>query len=279
MKHVCVYFLLLVSHWVLAEPVSFEEVTFSSHQSVLSGTIAMPNDQKISAAVIFVHGSGKQTRYTQLAERFAENGIAALVYDKRGVGKSAGTFEDKNPVSESNLSLLADDASAALKVLEGHPKLQNIPLGMTGLSQAGWIVPLAAVNSGATDFIVLWSGPVTKVSEEDILSKHTKDQDSSKVPSYAEALAARTRPYVWPKFLGKDTDSMESLKQIDIPGLWVFGEKDGSIPVDLSIENIKRLNQGGRRFEYVLFSNEGHMNIKPSISMVIDWIKSLPSKR
>lgn len=274
MKYIWVITVMLVSNMVHATNITSQNITFVSQNTQLAGSLVLPANEKAVAGVIFVHGSGKQTRFTQLAERFAENGIAALVYDKRGVGESKGKYESKQPVSEQNLNLLAQDAAAALNVLVAHPKLQGVPIGMTGLSQAGWIVPLAAVKNTATQFIVLWSGPVSKVSEEDILSIYTKNKDSDEVPSFAQALAARKTPYIWPEFLGKDTDTNESLRQLEIPGLWVFGEKDGSIPVDLSVSNIKQLNMQGHAYEYVLFSSAGHMNIRQSLSMAIDWIKA-----
>ncbi|HEV7608938.1 MAG TPA: hypothetical protein VGO61_16465, partial [Steroidobacteraceae bacterium] len=87
-----------------------EEVTFASHGATLSGSIVFPENQPVHAAVVFIHGSGKQTRNLGLAERFASEGIVALVYDKRGAGKSGGVYESEQSVSEKNIALLADDA-------------------------------------------------------------------------------------------------------------------------------------------------------------------------
>ena len=39
--------------------------------------------------------------------------------------------------------------------------------------------PPAAEKSTLAKFLVLWSAPVSKVSEEDIFSKYTADRDSS----------------------------------------------------------------------------------------------------
>ena len=132
-----------------------EDVVLDSKGVNLSGTLVCPEGTEITAAVIFVHGSGKQNRNLYLAERFAEEGIAALVYDKRGVGKSDGKYKGEQSVSEHNLKLLAEDALSALNVITAHPKLKNIPLGLTGISQAGWIVPIAAEKSSIADFILL----------------------------------------------------------------------------------------------------------------------------
>jgi pimeloyl-ACP methyl ester carboxylesterase len=250
-----------------------EEVVFASHGVQLSGTLAIPTNQDVRAAVVFIHGSGKQTRSMAWAEKFAEAGIAALVYDKRGVGKSGGEFEDNRNVSEANLSLLADDAVAALQTMMRREALAGVPAGFTGISQAGWIAPLAARRSPRAKFLVLWSGPVCKVSEEDIFSKYTRDANEMVVPTYRQALDARTEKYIWPAFMGADTDPATSLKELSIPGLWIFSDNDGSIPVDLSIERLKGLIERGRKYDYVLFSGLGHNNMEGTFHVATHWIR------
>ena len=267
---------LLCSVNAHGESVEVEEIEFVSHAARLSGSIVFPKSGKIYSAVVFVHGSGRQERNLYWAERFASEGIAALVYDKRGAGRSGGVYESKQSVSEKNIRLLADDAIAALNVLREHPRTKDLPLGLTGISQAGWIVPLAAEKSDNVNFIALWSGPVCKVSEEDIFSKYTADLDDKKIPSYHQALSSRKQKYIWPDFLGKDMDPSESLARLQIPGLWIFGEKDGSVPVDLSIMRLKRLADSGLDYEYVLFSDLGHNNMSETFATVTDWIRRLP---
>jgi alpha-beta hydrolase superfamily lysophospholipase len=163
-----------------------EEITFESHGVRLVGTLVLPEDRP-SAAIVFVHGSGRQSRNIELAERFAGSGIAALVYDKRGAGESGGQYESEQSVSGMNISLLADDAASALDALARRPELVDIPIGIAGISQAGWIAPLAAERNPIAKFLVLWSGPVCKVSEEDIYSKYTADKDLKPAPTYRVA--------------------------------------------------------------------------------------------
>ena len=255
--------------------VRVEDVEFVSHGVTLSGSLALPRRGPIRAAVVFIHGSGKQTRNMTWARRFASEGIAALVYDKRGVGKSGGEYEGEQSVSEKNLSLLADDSVSALGALASHPSLKGVPLGLTGISQAGWIAPLAAARSRLATFLVLWSGPVCKVSEEDIFSKYTADAERPTVPSYQQALDSRTEKYVWPAFLGRDTDSREDLGRLSMPGLWIFSDNDSSIPVDLSIARLQALRASGHRYDYVLFSGLGHNNMDRTFAVATDWIKRL----
>jgi uncharacterized protein len=274
-------FLFLLSARVCGAGYKTEEIEFISHGDRLSGSIVFPVDKKAHSAVVFVHGSGPQTRNMTWAESFAREGIAALVYDKRGAGKSGGKYESEQSVSERNIVLLSDDAISALKALSLHPALKDLPLGLTGISQAGWIVPLAAEKSGIADFMVLWSGPVCRVSEEDIFSKYTADLDGKdrRVPSYAEALNSRKQKYIWPDFLGKDSDPGESLAKLKIPGLWIFGENDGSVPVDLSIRRLKNLKDSGHQYDYVLFSGLGHNNMPETFATVTDWIKRLSNPK
>jgi dienelactone hydrolase len=256
-----------------------EDVEFTSHGAVLAGTLVTPASGKAHAAVVFIHGSGRQTRSLKWGRRFAQEGIAALVYDKRGAGRSGGEYEEKQNVSEKNLTLLADDAAAALQVLAKRPSLEGVPLGFAGISQAGWIAPLAARGSRRAAFLVLWSGPVCKVSEEDIYSKYTADADGAGVPAYRQALEARREKYVWPGFLGRDTDSRADLDRLTIPGLWIFGGADGSIPVDLSIDGLKALRQRGHRYEYRLYPGLGHDNVDETFDAAAQWIQRLATSR
>jgi len=275
-KMLALWWMFLGSMQCVAEDLRSEQVEFPSHGAMLSGSIVLPAGEP-QAAVVFIHGSGKQTRSLVLAERFARAGIAALVYDKRGVGESGGEYEDQQNVSGQNILLLADDASAALKRLSTHPALKGRPLGFAGISQAGWIAPLAAQRSGGlTKFLILWSGPVSKVSEEDIYSKYTSDADGAIAPPYSEALDARTQKYIWPEFLGRDTDAGEDLHKLAIPGLWIFSDNDSSIPVDLSITRLQKLRADGHRYDYVLFSGLGHNNMEHTFTVATDWVRRLP---
>lgn len=257
---------------------TYEEVTFTSHSTKLSGTLVYSNDHPITHALAFVHGSGPQQRNIYWAEKLANKGIATLVYDKRGVAESGGQYESQQSVSGPNIELLADDASAAVTFLSQHKITNPLATGLAGISQAGWIVPLAAEKNPNVDFILLWSGPVCKVSEEDIYSKYTKDLDQTSPPPYQQALAARTSKYIWPAFLGTDSDPATSLVKRNIPGLWIFGKQDGSIPVDLSIKNLSELANQGFNYQYVLYSELGHNNMQGSFATAISWLTKMQEK-
>ncbi len=255
-----------------------QDVIFESEGAKLSGTLVTPAGSTIKAAVVFVHGSGPQTRSLTIADRFAEKGIAALVYDKRGTGNSEGNYESQQSVSGHNIELLAEDAAVALETLAKQKNLADVPIGFAGISQAGWIVPRAAHKTNKASFMVVWSGPVCKVSQEDIYSIYTRDADTETPPAFQTVLESRTEAYHWPKFLGRDTDSREDLDGQSIPSFWIYGSRDGSIPVDLSVRHLSQLKETGHPIDYRIFPGLGHNNIIGTFESVVEWVRGLPSR-
>ena len=146
----CVIVLALFSEVSAEQKYLIDEVEFESRGATLSASIVEPINRDTYAAVVFVHGSGPQSRNLDIAKRFANDGIMALVYDKRGVGKSGGSYEAEQSVSGKNIDLLADDSLAAANFLSSYNAGKGLDIGLSGISQAGWIVPLAAKNEGHT---------------------------------------------------------------------------------------------------------------------------------
>ena len=160
---------------LLVEEVGFVE----SRHPRYPGRSYFPENQRAHAAVVFdPPGSGKQTRNLDLAKRFAQGRRrGAEVYDKRGAGKSGGEYEGEQSVSEMNIALLARDAASALEKLFHPSFLERNTRGICG-HQSGRmrLAPVAAERSRLAKFLLLWSSPVGKVSEEDIYSKYTSDR-------------------------------------------------------------------------------------------------------
>jgi len=73
--------------------VGTHELSISSHDTRLSGTVVIPGESPVVAAVVFVQGAGPDLRMRFLADALARFGVAVLVYDKRGVGRSFGVRE------------------------------------------------------------------------------------------------------------------------------------------------------------------------------------------
>jgi uncharacterized protein len=126
------------------------EVRFEGEAGMLAGTVYLPSVPGLHPAVVLVHGSGPDSRepYRNLAAHFARSGVAALVYDKRGLGGSTGDWRT------AGFESLADDAIAAVRLLREHADVDPERVGLWGISQGGWILPLAATRAPEIAFII-----------------------------------------------------------------------------------------------------------------------------
>ncbi len=116
-----------------------EAITFASGPVRLSGTVIYPAGAGPFPGVVFVHGSGAEGRWASryLADAFARQGIASLIYDKRGVGASTGDWK------AVGFAELVADASAAIDSLRARPRIAPDQVGIHGHSQGersppGW---------------------------------------------------------------------------------------------------------------------------------------------
>jgi pimeloyl-ACP methyl ester carboxylesterase len=248
--------------------------TFTNTDVVLTGDLYLPAQHPPLAGLVLVHGAGPTKRMERTAAMLAAAGFAVLTYDKRGAGQSGGIYEATYNTSRENLALLAGDASAALQWLQDRPELANRKSGFWGISQAGWIIPIAAVQSGDADFMVMWSGPVCTVIEE--LEAGIGNGGNLSDDATVQAMIAEWRAE------GRDTDPRDALAMLDIPALWMFGGKDDTLPVSLSIERLEGLVDAGQtNFEYRLDPDGGHglklPDDEPRVEEMIAWMKQQAS--
>ncbi len=252
------------------------DITFYSEGILLAGTLFSPTDPQ--AAIVLVHGSGQEKRMDRFAERLAARGIAVLTYDKRGVGASGGTYAGPevgtNNVDSANLSLLAKDASAAVNKLQ--EVAMDLPVGLVGSSQAGWIIPIAATLSPSVDFMVLFSGPTITSLEQLRFQFHTNG-DPNYWETHSEAEAREHLKNDPDRFQFTATDPKHSLAKLAIPGLWLYGAQDIQVPAQLCIEQLNQLKGEGKPFDSRIYLNLGHNTASASdetpVEEAVLWIK------
>ena len=90
-------------------------------------------------------------------------------------------YEGRNNASEQNLTLLGRDAGAGIDFLRTRDRIDADQIGLYGVSQAGWIIPVAAVLDGSVAFTILVSGPTVTVGEENYYSDLTGDDSAGRV--------------------------------------------------------------------------------------------------
>ena len=76
--------------------------------------------------------------YDHLRSSLPEQGIAALIFDRRGSGASEGDFKT------ADFEDLAGDAIAGVECLQSRSDINRNKIGLHGTSQGAWIAPIAA---------------------------------------------------------------------------------------------------------------------------------------
>lgn len=142
-------------------PHESRSVRFASEDGTeLQGRLLLPQCPGSHPAVVSVHGSGPVDRHGGPYHTFfLKHGVAVLAYDKRGYTADVDSWR------EPDLATLSADAAAALRFAATVPEIDSSRLGFFGASQAGWVVPRAAVEASATEFIILRAGAAVSYLE------------------------------------------------------------------------------------------------------------------
>ncbi|GAA4066893.1 alpha/beta hydrolase [Nonomuraea soli] len=129
------------------------EVSFPGHGITLHGTVVSPADARPGRpGIVLIHGSGSGNKRTTLmaeATAFARQGLSVLVYDKRSAGYS---------LTRRSYQELATDALGAVGALRARPGVDPGKVGVLGISEGGWVAPLAASRSPQVAFVVTVGG-------------------------------------------------------------------------------------------------------------------------
>mgnify|MGYP003575827232 CR=1 FL=1 len=256
--------------------VTVEAHRFTSGDSSLTGTLYLPRSRKPVAAVVVTHSAssplGDASLYEHLKTILPALGIAVFTYDRRGSGRS-GT-----KTAGGNFAVLADDAIAALKSLQADPRIDPRRIGTWGLSQGGWISPLAASRSPDVAFVIAVAGPVVTAdvqmmfsstnhlrangySQADIdqMTATRKAVDdymrgtASKEAAQQRIDAAKTKPWFKYLYMGEtirdrevsgwrkeiENDPLTNLTAVKVPTLILYGANDAVVPVAYSVERLK----------------------------------------
>lgn len=176
LRNVCAALALLASNFVApqtfaagdslrcvvpADTVPFE---FASDGNLLRGFIDPPTTAGRHPAIVIVHGSGTTDitqgggpyngSYEEMRAAFRSAGIATVVWDKAGNGCSDGGYMHADDVYAR-----ANEVVAAVKALQTREDIDASRIGAWGISQGGWIAPIAAVRSSGIRYLILVSGP------------------------------------------------------------------------------------------------------------------------
>jgi len=256
------------------------EITIPNGAVMLAGTLILPRTGSSLPAVVFLHGSGGEGRWASrfLATQLATHGIAALIFDKRGVGRSTGDWR------HASIEDLASDGAAAVARLLGEPRIDSRRIGIHGHSQGGTLAPLVAARSGHVAFVIgsAAAGVPTDSTEiysilNSVLPQATTAADSASAREYvgevvaaayhgrprarADSLAAALHDRPW-FFAPPPADNpywafsadlgryrpLEWWARVRVPVLLVYGAADQRVPPGESAARITAaLRRAGNR--------------------------------
>ena len=285
-----------------------EEVIFRNGDVALSGTLLLPLTKGPHPAVVFLHGAGGEGRYGArfLAEYFTRHDIAALIYDKRGVGKSTGDWK------RSDFNDLAEDAIAGIHFLQQRNEIKPREIGLYGHSQGGMIAPLIASRSSDVAFIISGAGSAVPVYESEINSvtsqiraKGISGKDLAEATEFIklwvnvmrtgqgweqfDKAVEKVRETKWFPMLHVppkdhwmwafhkriyDYNSADYWAQVSVPVLVIYGERDLYVPVTQSIWNIDRAlsKANNRDYTILVLPRASHaFIIEPEAGQPFEW--------
>ncbi len=284
---------IVLARWMRAP--RQEEVRFQNADVTLAGTLCLPPGTGPFPAVIFIHGSGDDSRenYRYYAGFLSKKGIAILIYDKRGVGASNGSWKS------SPFSVLADDALAGINFLKNHPAIDAKHIGAWGGSEGGVVAPWIASLSSDVAFVIMQSAPGMTFAQQNLYQNErqirTITQSEEEVAqalmvvklqqnyartgtgwqAYADARQA-VREKAWASALGDflppdhwwwrwyrtkmDYDPIPMLENVRVPVLAVWGENDLIVPVSESRIAVEQAftRSGNRDVTYHVFAEADH---------------------
>lgn len=239
------------------------DVLVESEEVTLAGSIWLPSGRPRSGVAMHP-GSGPSNRdndgyFVALRNSLLNAGHAVTSYDKRGVGASSGRWED------APIEAQARDLISAADSLGAIPQMRDLPVGLFGHSQGGWVALDAASRRPETPFLIVNSGPgVPPWAQERYAARRALEASGVDEANVDVALAhydlvtrlARARtswdnvrdrseelaPFLpgdeaawhfWISIL--DFDPARAMSTIHLPMLTLWGEEDRLVPVEESI--------------------------------------------
>lgn len=293
--------------WPWPEDYTAVPQSFRHGKEALSGDLLLPTSPGPHPLVILVHGDGPMPRdgfgyYRPLQTALARAGYASFSWDKPGVGASSGNWEAQSMQERT------DEVLAAARQLRQRPDIDRARIGLWGISQAGWVMPLALARDPQLAFMISVSGAVNwteqsryltgeRLRQEGYLPQQIQTalrwnrqvndwlQAGVRYPTYLQRMAkappgcqepmSEARWYFAMRNLNADVRT--HLPQVRVPVLALFGAYDRNVDVTQSLSVYRTLlhQSGDPRSAVRLFPNADHGLIPATGPIQIDGRSSL----
>jgi cephalosporin-C deacetylase-like acetyl esterase len=180
---------------------------------------------------------------------FASHGYAVLTYERRGVRRSGGTYD--HDATDPNMRLLAQDALAGVTWLRHRPEIDPSRIGLSGGSQAGWVIEVAAAASAQLRFVAMQSSPAMSAARQAAYS--TLTGYGRRAPS-DEQIASTLASVPDSGF-----DPKPYLAAIKVPMLWQLGSVDKRMYTPETVADLAAATaQSGNAFTVKVYAGGAH---------------------
>jgi uncharacterized protein len=244
-----------------------QRVTFESRSATISGELLVPAGTGPFPAVVLLPGSGSATRAATrtYAVAYAKRGIAALITDKRGSGRSTGD-------PDYSYAELTADARAAVALLRARPEVARKPIALWGFSEGANVAALAGAGNGSVAAIlVVGAAALSPIEQQEWSVRNGLERDGA--ASQATALVTKGYRVIggvgrsqWPGRLGERRvedftrfDPLPVWRGVSQPVLAVWGAHDDVVPAHDSAVRLLRALAGGKNRDRMFRTlNGGH---------------------
>jgi pimeloyl-ACP methyl ester carboxylesterase len=227
-----------------------QDVSFRSGDVTLRGTVLLPNTAGPNPAMALLAGSGAGPRdkYRLEAEAFAQAGIVTLIYDKRTSGYSTTGSGNRS------YAALADDALAAVSLLQHHPDVDPSAVGLWGHSEGGWVAPLAASRSTNVAFVVTVGASAVPAAQQTVWALGNRLRSMGVSGSMVDTfLPATVRVLVSAgAFAEADYDGVDAWQRVQQPVLAIWGAQGNVVPPAESSRAMAQALEGGGNQQHTI---------------------------
>jgi dienelactone hydrolase len=212
-------------------------------------------------AMVMVHGAGTGPRdkYRAEAEAFTRAGITTLSYEKRSAGYSQ---------TERSYSRLADDAVAAVDLLRTQPGVDPADVGLWGISEGGWVAPLAASRAPGTAFLVVVGANGVQPLRQQTWADALKVQLAGVQGSLVDAASSGSYRLINSMGLFPEPyyDPAPVLRGLTLPVLGIWGAVDRATPAAESAAAFRTgLDAAGNRHYLLQTFDRAEHSLHPSV--------------
>jgi uncharacterized protein len=279
MSRLVAFFLLLCTGLAqaAAPTVLQRPIDLDTGQGVLHGSLLLPQQATPPPVVLIIAGSGPTDRdgnnpasgrvdnLKRLALVLANEHIASVRYDKRGVAASQPATPDERDLS---VQRYVDDVVAWSRKLKADPRFG--PLILVGHSEGALIASLAAERAGASAVITLagMGRPLADVLREQLAQRMSPTQLAGGSALLDRLQAGQTsldvpaplrqvfRPSVQPYLITLlQQDPAQAFARLPMPALIVQGRND----VQVDVADAERLKAAKPDAQLVLIDGMNHM--------------------